>query len=137
MDIRSDLAIRSSRLPVIMDAAEKEFGITIKLEDFMGVRTVQAMADRIKDVVERDGGVVVASAETTAGQAPKVEAKTEGRAETEPVKIENIKRLVMTESPLPEGGPARIISLAPGSKVAVISFGPTPADRQSHGIYKK
>ena len=56
MDIRQDLAIRSSRLPVIMDAAERHFGITIKLEDFINVRTVQEIADRIALVRERDGG---------------------------------------------------------------------------------
>ena len=54
MDIRQDLAIRSSRLPVIMDAAERHFGITIKLEDFINVRTVQEIADRIMAVRERD-----------------------------------------------------------------------------------
>ena len=54
MDIRQDLAIRSSRLPVIMDAAERHFGITIKLEDFINVRTVQEIADRIASVRERD-----------------------------------------------------------------------------------
>ena len=53
MDIRQDLAIRSSRLPVIMDAAERHFGITIKLEDFINVRTVQEIADRIAEVRER------------------------------------------------------------------------------------
>ncbi len=47
MDLRQDLAIRSSRLPVIMDAAERDFGITIKLEDFLEVRTVQDLADRM------------------------------------------------------------------------------------------
>ena len=54
MDIRQDLAIRSSRLPVIMDAAERHFGITIKLEDFINARTVQDIADRIALVRERD-----------------------------------------------------------------------------------
>ena len=44
MDLRSDLAIRSSRLPVIMDAAETRFGIEIRLEDFMEVRTVRELA---------------------------------------------------------------------------------------------
>jgi acyl transferase domain-containing protein/acyl carrier protein len=35
MDLRRDLSIRSSRLPIIMDAAERQFGITIDLEDFI------------------------------------------------------------------------------------------------------
>jgi acyl carrier protein len=62
MDIRQDLAIRSSRLPVIMDAAERHFGITIKLEDFINARTVQEIADRIALVRERDAAVVESAA---------------------------------------------------------------------------
>ena len=54
MDIRQDLAIRSSRLPIIMDAAERHFGVTIMLEEFINVRTVQEIADRIASVRERD-----------------------------------------------------------------------------------
>jgi len=44
MDLRRDLSIRSSRLPIIMDAAERHFGITIELEDFIHVRTVRDIA---------------------------------------------------------------------------------------------
>ena len=71
MDIRQDLAIRSSRLPVIMDAAERHFGITIKLEDFINVRTVQEIADRIASVRER-------------GAAPGPAAKAEGDSPAAP-----------------------------------------------------
>src|SRR4030067_202056 len=34
MDLRRDLSVRSSRLPIIMDAAEHHFGITIELQAF-------------------------------------------------------------------------------------------------------
>jgi len=44
MDLRRDLSVRSSRLPIIMDAAERHFGITIELEDFLHVRTVRDIA---------------------------------------------------------------------------------------------
>ncbi len=47
MDLRKDLSIRSSRLPIIMDAAERQFGITIELEDFIDVRTVKDIAKGI------------------------------------------------------------------------------------------
>ncbi|MGO9953740.1 MAG: beta-ketoacyl synthase N-terminal-like domain-containing protein, partial [Dissulfurispiraceae bacterium] len=47
MDLRKDLSIRSSRLPIIMDAAERQFGITIELEDFIGACTVHDIAQRI------------------------------------------------------------------------------------------
>ena len=56
MDLRSDLAIRSSRLPVIMDAAETRFGIEIRLEDFMEVRTVRDLASQIAEVAARSSG---------------------------------------------------------------------------------
>ena len=51
MDLRRDLSIRSSRLPIIMDAAERQFGITIELEDFINVRTVKDIAQRISKVI--------------------------------------------------------------------------------------
>jgi malonyl CoA-acyl carrier protein transacylase len=56
MDIRRDLSIRSSRLPIIMDAAERQFGITIELEDFTDVHTVRDIAQRISMVIARQGG---------------------------------------------------------------------------------
>jgi acyl transferase domain-containing protein/NAD(P)H-dependent flavin oxidoreductase YrpB (nitropropane dioxygenase family)/NAD(P)-dependent dehydrogenase (short-subunit alcohol dehydrogenase family)/acyl carrier protein len=55
MDIRKDLTIRSSRLPVIMDAAERRFGISIQVMDFMTVRAVRDIADVIKELVGRQG----------------------------------------------------------------------------------
>jgi len=51
MDLRRDLSIRSSRLPIIMDAAERQFGITIELEDFIDVRTVKDIAQRISEII--------------------------------------------------------------------------------------
>ncbi len=56
MDLRKDLSIRSSRLPIIMDAAERQFGITIELEDFINVRTVKDIAQRISKIIARQGG---------------------------------------------------------------------------------
>ena len=56
MDLRRDLSIRSSRLPIIMDAAERQFGITIELEDFIDVRTVKDIAQRISEIISRQEG---------------------------------------------------------------------------------
>ncbi|MBA3013182.1 MAG: SDR family oxidoreductase [Proteobacteria bacterium] len=53
MDLRKDLSIRSSRLPIIMDAAEHQFGITIELEDFIDVRTVNDIALGISKITAR------------------------------------------------------------------------------------
>lgn len=55
MDIRQDLSIRSSRLPVIMDAVEKAFGISIKLEEFMGIKTIGDFAAQIDKTMKEQG----------------------------------------------------------------------------------
>jgi len=57
MDLRRDLSIRSSRLPVIMDAAERQFGITIEMEDFIKVCTVKDIAQKISEIVAKKEGV--------------------------------------------------------------------------------
>jgi acyl transferase domain-containing protein/NAD(P)H-dependent flavin oxidoreductase YrpB (nitropropane dioxygenase family)/NAD(P)-dependent dehydrogenase (short-subunit alcohol dehydrogenase family)/acyl carrier protein len=54
MNVRDDLAIKSSRIPIIVDAAEKTFNITTTLEDFLTVRTVQDLADRVTELMEGD-----------------------------------------------------------------------------------
>ena len=125
MDLRQDLAIRSSRLPVIMDAAEREFGITIKIEDFLGVRTVQDLADRLSEVVARDGAAPVAVAgepargpiapprEPVTGEAPQPEAPTD---------LEPCKRMVFRPAPLPATA-SRLLQLKAGKTVAVFHLG--------------
>ena len=55
MDIRQDLSIRSSRLPIIMDAAEQTFNIVIKLEEFMDVRTIGDFAKRVSEIIDGQG----------------------------------------------------------------------------------
>ncbi|MDD1632950.1 MAG: phosphopantetheine-binding protein, partial [Methylococcaceae bacterium] len=55
MDLRRDLSIRSSRLPIIMDAAERQFGITIEMEDFLDARTVNDIAQRISTIIAGQG----------------------------------------------------------------------------------
>jgi len=66
MDLRKDLSIRSSRLPIIMDAAERQFGITIDLEDFIEVRTVDDIAQRISVLMIKQGVASQPSAENAA-----------------------------------------------------------------------
>ena len=96
MDIRQDLAIRSSRLPVIMDAAERHFGIIIKLEDFIHARTVQDIADRIALVRERNNtqGKIAEDASDSPVATPAV---PETGASGVPGKPEAIKRIVFGE----------------------------------------
>jgi acyl transferase domain-containing protein/acyl carrier protein len=124
MDLRQDLAIRSSRLPVIMDAAEREFGIAIKIEDFLGVRTVQDLADRLAEVVARDGAAPAAAGEAARGPiAPPVKPVSGETPEAEtPQDLEPCKRMVFRPAPLPETVP-RLLQLKAGKTVAVLHLG--------------
>ncbi len=47
MDVRQDLAIQSSRIPIIIDIAEKTFNFQASLEDFMTVQTIDDLAETI------------------------------------------------------------------------------------------
>ncbi len=124
MDIRQDLAIRSSRLPVIMDAAERQFGITIKLEDFINVRTVQEIADRIASVLQRDGARgPAASGESGPSPATQVETAPGTAAAEAPSEPKEIKRLVFGEVPLGAVS-GNQLKIAPGQEVAVMSLSP-------------
>lgn len=125
MDLRQDLAIRSSRLPVIMDAAEREFGITIKIEDFMGVRTVNDLAARLAQVVAREGGAPAPPVpEGRRPLAPPVEPVVATGHEA-PAPPEPLKRLVFRLVPLGEPS-GKLIALRPRQSVAILSLGQDP-----------
>ena len=121
MDLRRDLSIRSSRLPIIMDAAERQFGITIELEDFIHVRTVKDIAQRISDIIARQEG---------AGLRPVAEAVDPGPGRVEILKPSpdeaSLKRLVFH---LAKVEPAASIPMAlnPGESVLLLS-----PDRDDH-----
>ncbi|MCU0242199.1 MAG: SDR family NAD(P)-dependent oxidoreductase [Vicinamibacteria bacterium] len=121
MDLRSDLSIRSSRLPVIVFAVEKRFGITIRLEDFLDVRTVRDLADRVASVIARDGSRPDAEAIATPFSAPPSAASqgqgAEARAERAP-----LWRLVLGEQKLAVPKPAALPSFK-GLDVAVVGYG--------------
>ena len=124
MDIRQDLAIRSSRLPVIMDAAERHFGITIKLEDFINARTVQDIADRIALVRERDDAPGAAAVgESDSPPATPLKIAPETGASGAPGQPEEIKRIVFHEVPLGAVS-GDTLKLAPGQEIAVICPSP-------------
>ena len=92
MDLKRDLSIRSSRLPIIMVAVEQHFGITIELQDFINVRTVKDIAQRISEIIARQEG---------AGQRPVNEAVDQGAVLDEIVKPSedeaSLKRLVLNQ----------------------------------------
>ncbi|MGQ9687374.1 MAG: SDR family NAD(P)-dependent oxidoreductase [Desulfobaccales bacterium] len=123
MDLRQDLAIRSSRLPVIMDAAEREFQLTIRIDDFLGVRTVKDLAERLAEVAAREGAAPAAPTETPRGPlAPPAEAVSSEAAQPEgPSALEPCKRMVFRPAPLPDTG-FRLVQLRPGKTVAVLQL---------------
>jgi malonyl CoA-acyl carrier protein transacylase len=115
MDLRRDLSIRSSRLPIIMDAAERQFGITIELEDFIGVRTVEDIAQRISKVIARQGG---------SGRPPAAKAVDSNPVRDEILKSPedeaSLKRLVFTQAAV-ESTASIPVELSPGESVLLLT----------------
>ncbi|HWX23346.1 MAG TPA: SDR family NAD(P)-dependent oxidoreductase [Candidatus Binatia bacterium] len=115
MDLRKDLSIRSSRLPIIMDAAESQFGITIELEEFIDARTVNDIAQRISQVI---------AGQPVGSLPPATRAFDPGPAQDEmskPLDGEGcVKRLIFSRVPLEL--PASIpMELGPGEAVLLLS----------------
>ncbi|MFO7714683.1 acyltransferase domain-containing protein, partial [Desulfosarcina sp.] len=115
MDLRRDLSIRSSRLPIIMDAAERHFGITIELEDFLDVHTVNDMARRISTITARQEGAVPQRAAGTVDPDPQRDRNLNA-----PEDEARLKRLVFKHTPV--GSTAAIpMELSPGASVLLLS----------------
>ncbi len=114
MDLKKDLSIRSSRLPIIMDAAEHHFGITIEFQDFIHVRTVRDIAQRISEIVasQKGAGPQAATGAAEPGTTPDALKPSEDEA--------SLKRLVFSHVPLdlPASMPIR---LEPGESVLLLS----------------
>jgi malonyl CoA-acyl carrier protein transacylase len=115
MDIRQDLAIRSSRLPVIMDAAERHFGISMNMEDYFGLRTVREVADHIAQSAA--GGQAVFDSRLPAS-APEARGPSAAPETGPPLPL---KRLAFQEVRLSDP-PGERLELGPGQKVALIRF---------------
>ena len=115
MDLKRNLSISSSRLPIIMDAAERYFGITIELEDFIHVRTVRDIAQRISAIVARQEG---------AGDRPAAKVANPGAAPAgipEPSADEaHLKRFVFNLAAL-EPTASVPMELSPGEAVLLLS----------------
>lgn len=132
MDLKEDLSIRSSRLPVIMDALEGYFGIKIELEDFMDVRTINDISGRISMILSRDSGKSLDGKlePRTQQQSTKVHAVGENREEV-------IKRVVFREVPL-EVGNVQPVELSPTEPVVILSArGGTGLRRSVGDIFRR
>ena len=132
MHLKDELAIRSSRLPVIMDAAERHFGITIELEDFLDVRTVRDAAEKIVHIISRDGS----SDDGERGSFHGPDPQTQGSPETRD-KAEAAKRVVFDELSL-ETGRFLPVELASGDAVIILSAGrPTRLSRKLAEVFSR
>lgn len=63
MDLRHDLAIRSSRFPLIMHEAEQQFQIKLRFEDMLGVATIRDLAEVLRTLQQNGAKQGFASAE--------------------------------------------------------------------------
>ena len=126
MDIRQDLAIRSSRLPVIMDDVERTFSITVNVEDFVGLRTVKEIADCIAGLAEKSSQPAAATSSTDqtvpADMADMVD-KADESSLPDTDQETSLKRLILKETPLSTSA-GTPLSLEPGQDVVVFSVKP-------------
>ena len=137
MDLRRDLSIRSSRLPIIMDAAEHHFGIAIELEDFIHVRTVRDIAQKISGIVARKEGASLRPA-AKAAEPGLVQDETSKTLQDEA----DLKRLVFKNVPM-ELSASAPIKLSQGESVLFLSpdrdgeIAKNVGDifRQDYGVY--
>jgi len=113
MDLREDLSIRSSRLPVVMDALEGRFGTRIDIQDFIGVRTIRDVSEKVSTLVARGGGGPHSAVEDPRGAgAPDQPHASDSSGE--------ISRVVFRETVL-ESFESRPICISPPGSVAVLS----------------
>jgi malonyl CoA-acyl carrier protein transacylase len=133
MDLRRDLSIRSSRLPIIMDAAERQFGIIIEMEDFLDVRTVADIAQRIAMILAREGsagqqpesGAAIPQPEIMAAQTqqePKAADCAAVREETrKPFPGDVCLKRIVFDQVAVEAATSNPVSLSPGESVLLLA----------------
>ena len=118
MDLREDLSIRSSRLPVIIDAVEGHFQIKIELEEFMDVRTIRDISERISAILSRQQGSKKAPAKTeTQAASP----QPDFHSAIEPVDTKQDLKRVVFEEALLEPGDFQPVEVDPMDAVVVLA----------------
>lgn len=117
MDLKRDLSIRSSRLPIIMDGAEREFGITIEMEDFIDVHTVDDIARSLSRIIDRQGGVSQEEDTPNLVSEPLLDD-----LQPPPLHGSDLKRIVFRHAPLASTTPLPL-KLGLGESVLFLSAG--------------
>ena len=133
MDLREDLSIRSSRLPVIMDAVEGHFAIKVELEEFMDVRTVKDLADRITSVLEKTNSKVSGKSDhdqTLVGEPGSIEKKVSEE------KDDKLKRLIFRRLPL-ASQKVQPVELSPMDSVVIVSAATSDLCKQVGDAFRR
>ncbi len=115
MDLRKDLSIRSSRLPIIMDAVERQFKITIELEDFIDVRTVKDIAEEISRLTAGQQGFGLHKAAEALNPNPVPDNRENASTDEAP-----LKRLIFDHATVGFDN-AVPLELSPGESVLILS----------------
>lgn len=132
MDLKEDLSIRSSRLPVIMDAVEGHFGIKIELEDFIDVRTIHDIAQRISTILARQND----DPRGSAGGYRLQQASATG-FDTRETRHDAIRRMVCQEVHVKPDN-AQLVELSPTEPVIILSArGGTGLRRKVGDIFRR
>ncbi|MDQ7784559.1 MAG: SDR family NAD(P)-dependent oxidoreductase [Desulfomonilaceae bacterium] len=132
MDLREDLSIRSSRLPVIMDSLEGHFNMKIELEDFMDVRTIRDIAVRISEILGKN-----ADAPALPKAQVSVDRSDAGPSASPDEKALTIKRILFHEVPQVEQT-VQPVEIAPLESVAIMSAtGGTGLRKTIGGVFRR
>jgi malonyl CoA-acyl carrier protein transacylase len=117
MNLREDLSIRSSRLPVILDAIEQQYGQIVDFQSFAEVQTVKDLAERLSEILSKKNDRPSESkSEHSPGQRPVCSDKhIESGEKTLP-----IKRFLFKEVPIAKCE-YRPVQLDPSESVVILS----------------
>ena len=118
MNLREDLSIRSSRIPVIAGSIEERFGIRLSPENFMDVRTVNDIARKISSIIEAKNGERLSEDRSLNRKEPPSIRQGESATAEEP---KNVHRLIFRDAPLRCEG-LRPVELDPLESVAILSI---------------
>lgn len=121
MNLRRDLAIRSSRLPIIIHGIETHFNIKVKLEQFIEAQTIQDVADSIAPMIQarHPGGTGAPDLGSPSGSP----GQESGLC---PTQSSELKRLIQVESKFPVPGEIDKIDLS-GERVIILDRAKEPA----------
>jgi acyl transferase domain-containing protein/NAD(P)H-dependent flavin oxidoreductase YrpB (nitropropane dioxygenase family)/NADP-dependent 3-hydroxy acid dehydrogenase YdfG/acyl carrier protein len=117
MNLREDLSIRSSRLPVILDAIEQQYGQIVDFQSFAEVQTIKDLAERLSEILsEKNNRPSESRAEQSPGQSLVYSDKhIESGEKTLP-----IKRFLLKEVPIAKNE-YRPVQLDPSENVVILS----------------